>query len=393
MHIVVLFHNIGGYHAARLRAAEAVFRQRGWRLTAIQETDNADEHPWGDLEKEISFPLVTLLPAKEVPNVRHRHPQSTLAAKRLPNCLRHLNPDILVIPGWGYPMSRVALKWAQHHRRPAILMSESKWDDAPRSRWKELLKSLLYTRKFQSALVGGALHKEYLVKLGFSTQGIFYGYDIVDNDYFTEKAAQARHNPCTIRQYHPQIPIRPYFITVTRFIPRKNVLRLIEAFDQYRKTVGLENAWDLVICGSGQESDRIRTHIQNRQLEQSVHLPGFQPYKAIPYWFGLASGFIHPALSEQWGLVVNEALAAGLPALVSNRCGCYSELIIEGSNGFGFDPENVMQLAALMQKLSSRKDLDLVQMGQAALTHVQKFSPASFGNGLEQAIDYALEAM
>ncbi|NET31569.1 MAG: glycosyltransferase [Cyanothece sp. SIO1E1] len=389
MHIVILFHNIGGYHAARLRAAQAACQERGWRLTAIQETDSAHEHPWGDLAQEITFPLKTLLSAQAVPNEADRHPQATLAARRLPTCLKTLNPDVLAIPGWGYPISRAALRFAKHHRLPAILMSESKWDDTPRTWWKEMVKSLFYTRQFQSALVGGKLHRDYLVRLGFPATSISFGYDIVDNDYFTQQAQSARRHSSAIRQQHKQLPDRPYFIAVTRFIPRKNVLRLIDAFAQYRQAISQEQAWDLVICGSGEEEANIRDRIHSYHLEPHIHLPGFQSYQAIPYWFGLASAFIHPAVSEQWGLVVNEALAAGLPALVSNRCGCYPELILEGINGFGFDPENVEQLSYLMVKISHLDTVELQQMGAAALNHIQQFSPMTFGQGIVQTIQYA----
>lgn len=388
MHIVVLFHHIGGYHAARLRAAHAVCLQQGWQFTAIQETDSAQEHPWGDLSQAITFPLKTLLTAKEAPDERDLHPQSTAAASRLPACLDKLSPDVLFIPGWGYPNSRAALKWSKQHHRIAILMSESKANDLPRVWWKEKLKSLFYIRKFKAALVGGHLHRDYLAQLGFPQKGIFFGYDIVDNDYFSHRAQKARQNPdVTRRQY--QIPSGRYFITVSRFIPRKNILRLIDAFAEYRKASALENPLDLVICGSGAEEENIRSRVSKYQLESSVHLPGFKSYEEMPEWFGLADAFIHPALSEQWGLVVNEALASGLPALVSNRCGCFPELIKEGETGFGFDPENVEQLAGLMTKVSQGA-VDIEAMSRAALQHIQNFSPTAFGNGLKQAIKHAL---
>lgn len=394
MHIVILFHNIGGYHAARLRAAHAVCISQGWKFTAIQETDSAQEHPWGDLVKEITFPLETLLPAKEAPEVRNRQPSSTMAANRLPACLERLRPDVLVVPGWGYPNSRTALKWAKKNRLPTILMSESKWNDEPRKWWKETLKSLIYVRQFKSALVGGQLHHDYLLKLGFSKPAISLGYDVVDNAHFTQKALQAREDSTVTRRQQPDIPLCPYFIAVTRFIPRKNVLRLIDAYADYR-SLGLSaqaepsQLWDLVICGSGIEADKIRAKITYHHLESSIHLPGFKSYQEIPQWFGLANAFIHPALSEQWGLVVNEALASGLPAIVSNRCGCFPELIREGVNGFGFDPEDQAQLTQLMLKVS-QSDVDLDSMRQAAIAHIELFSPNIFGQGFKQSVEYAI---
>lgn len=389
MQIAVIFHNIGGYHAARLRAAQQVFASEGWQLQAIQETDNADEHPWGNLSQEMSFPLKTLLPAVECQSTRERDPQASVAAKRLTPYLNQLLPDILVIPGWGYPISRAALRWAKQRNCPTVLMSESKWDDVPRSWWKEKLKSWLYTNKFKAAIVGGSLHVEYLEGLGFPRQAIFKGYDIVDNEYFTKNAISAQANPSAIRVSQPAIPQRHYFITVTRFIPRKNILRLIDAFKLYRQAIDASQAWDLVICGSGMEASKIKDRISQNHLEAWIHLPGFKTYQEIPSWFGLANAFIHPALHEQWGLVVNEAMACGLPVIVSNRCGCYPELVLEGETGYGFDPEDVSQLAQLMIKISSdEKTRQLI--GKNAQQHIGNFAPKHFGQGLRNAVATAI---
>jgi glycosyltransferase involved in cell wall biosynthesis len=82
-------------------------------------------------------------------------------------------------------------------------------------------------------------------------------------------------------------------------------------------------------------------------------------------------------------------MAAGLPVLVSNRCGCFEDLVIEGVNGFGFDPENQEELVQLMVKVTSNV-VDLAAMGKASLEHIQKFSPDYFAEGLMQAVEYAL---
>ncbi|NJM99040.1 MAG: glycosyltransferase [Phormidesmis sp. RL_2_1] len=390
MNIVVIFINIGTYHAARLRAFNAMCQQSHWTMTAIQLTDDFLDHPWGKLNDLIDFPIVTLKAQKASNATTTKKTTQRELFRLLSQCLAALKPDVMVIPGWGYPISRAAIRWSTRHHVPAVLMSESKSDDTPRIWWKEKLKSFFYIRHFKSALVGGNLHRHYLVQLGMPKNAVFLGYDVVDNDYFTRYSHQARQNSQLTRQQQAQIPHRPYFIAVTRLIPRKNVTRMIAAFAQYRQIVPAEKAWDLVICGNGPEREKIENHIQSYGLATSIHLPGFQTYQSIPQWFGLASAFIHPALSEQWGLVVNESLASKLPALVSNRCGCYPELIVEGVNGFGFDPENVHQLATLMTKVSSG-EIDLNQMQEAALTHIQKFSPQIFARGLTQAINCALK--
>ena len=390
MHVVVIFYNIGGYHAARLRAAQAACQQHGWSLTAIEVTDNTKEHPWGNVEREITFPLKTLLPVATTPPSADRSPSSTIAASLLPTCLDALKPDILAIPGWGFPISRTALAWCKRHRIQAILMSESKWDDEKRQWWKEQLKSWLYVRKYDAALVGGKQHRDYLIELGFPRNRIFLGYDAVNNDYFAQTANVARQDPVAARYRQPHIPSRPYFIAVTRFIKRKNVPGLVKAFAAYRQQVGEEQSWDMVLCGSGAEEALIRQIIVENELNHCVHLPGFITYQEIGDWYGLANAFIHPALHEQWGLVVNEACAAQLPILSSRTVGACHELVQEGQNGLLFAPESQQDITRALLAMHQLDSDCRIRMGQVSQKIVAEYSPEKFALGLLNSIKGAL---
>jgi glycosyltransferase involved in cell wall biosynthesis len=242
---------------------------------------------------------------------------------------------------------------------------------------KEKIKKLIIT-SYQAALVGGNPHKRYLIKLGMPTDAIFLGYDVVGNDVFYPDQIKSLPSPLN----------KPFFLAINRFVHKKNLPFLLSAYADYRKLAG-NQSWDLVLCGDGELRVQLEQQITNQAIQDYVHLPGFlQQQELLPY-FAHASCFIHASIQEQWGLVVNEAMAAGLPVLVSNRCGCYEDLIIEGVNGFGFDPENPQQLTELMLKISSEK-IDLQTMGNAALEHIQKFSPDYFAQGLIQAVNYAL---
>ena len=390
MHVVVIFYNIGGYHAARLRAAWTACQSKGWSLTAVQVTDNAKEHPWGDVEREIIFPLKTLLPLATTSSSIDRTPRSTVAASLLSSYLDTLQPDVLVIPGWGFPVSRAALSWCQRHRVPAILMSESKWDDEKRQWWKEQLKFWLYVSKYDAALVGGQLHRDYLSQLGFPPERIFLGYDAVDNDYFAQRAEIARQDPVAARHRQVSIPSRPYFIAVTRFIKRKNVSRLVEAFAAYCQKVGDEQAWNLVLCGSGAEEPAIHKLILENKLNDCVHLPGFITYQSIGDWYGLANAFVHPAVQEQWGLVVNEACAAGVPILCSRTVGACHELVQDGKNGLIFDPDSVPDMTRALLTMH-QLDLDArITMGQFSKSIVANYGSHKFAEGLINAVNVSL---
>ncbi|MCC0176426.1 glycosyltransferase family 4 protein [Waterburya agarophytonicola K14] len=390
MHLVIVFYNIGGYHAARLRETYLVCQQKGWDFTAIEVTDNTTDRPWGKMDDLLSFEVKTLLPIAATPNTIDRSPFSQVAASLITECLTDIDPDIVAIPGWGFPVSRAALSWCQKHRVPTILMSESKQDDEPRQWWKELLKSQLYIKKYDAGLVGSQQHKDYLVKLGFAEEKIFLGYDVVDNEYFSTGASRARQDIISTRKREPNIPHKSYFFTANRLIERKNIARLIEAYALYDREINSEDSWDLVVCGSGQELDNIQTIVNNYKLENRVHFPGFITYDRTPDWYGLASAFVHPAIQEQWGLVVNEACAAGLPILSSNTVGATRELVVEGKNGYLFNPEDKQDMANALLKIHRLESASRDRLGIASQTIVKKYHPSVFARGIFAAIDSTL---
>ena len=104
-------------------------------------------------------------------------------------------------------------------------MSESQAIDRPRVWWKELIKRRRI-RLFDAALVGGPTHRDYLVQLGMPAGQIALGYNAVDNDYFADDAGIWREHPSS----RSGLAARSLFPPVCRFVPEKNLVRLIEAF-------------------------------------------------------------------------------------------------------------------------------------------------------------------
>ena len=95
--------------------------------------------------------------------------------------------------------------------------------------------------------------------------------------------------------------------------------------------------------------------------------------------YAFAKGFVLPSTREPWGLVVNEAMAASLPVIVSNRCGCAEDLVRSESNGFVFDPVNETALTTCLTRMSSLSDEQRSQQGEASLQRIARFSPQNFG--------------
>ncbi|MDH6083764.1 glycosyltransferase family 4 protein [Umezakia ovalisporum] len=370
--IAVLFNNYGPYHFARVSYFQKSCLKLGWLTLGIELARYEKEYPWETTRENVNFEIYSAISDKHLEKTSFwqitKHLYSTLAKSK---------SDIVVIAGYGSPTMVATLLWCLWHGKPAILLSDSKEDDAPRFWWQEKIKGWLITR-YTSALVAGKPHKRYLMNLGMKPEAIFLGYDVVGNDAF---------HPSQIKSLSPPLH-KPFFLAINRFVTKKNLPFLVSAYGAYRQLSG-DKAWDLVLCGDGELRSQLEAQITQAGIADYVHLPGFlQQNELLPY-FAHASCFIHTSIQEQWGLVVNEAMAAGLPVLVSNRCGCYEDLIIEGVNGFGFDPENVQQLTNLMVKMSS-EEIDLHKMSDAALAHIQRFSPDYFAQGLTQAVKYAL---
>lgn len=380
MRVCVIFFNLGGYHLARLDAAHEACRLSGWELVAIQIAENTSEHPWGNLA--LPEYVTTLMPFQE-------GAEPVLSdQKLLVDALNILTPDAVAIPGWGFDFARTALKWCQRQRRISVLMSESKFDDAPRRWWKELAKRLLSVRHFSSSIVGGQKHRSYLKRLGMRDDQIFEGYDIVDNQYFINEVDRLRLYENS--EERPNCVLgRRYFVAVNRFIPRKNLTTLIEAFAQFRERLSSSETWDLVLLGDGPQKVELHSIVQKKKLEARVHFPGFQTYKEICRWYAFADAFVHPALTEQWGLVVNEAMASALPVILSNACGCFPDLMLEGTSGFSFDPSDQNELTAKLLALAHDEPLRK-RMGMAARGHIlTNYLPQHFAKGLISAIHVA----
>jgi len=370
MLIAILFNNYGPYHLARIQGAERLFKQVGWNIIGIELSRFDSIYLWKTDSNNFPVPIISIFG-----ETRKEDLSLSKIFLGVNTTLSKINPDILAIAGYAEPAMLSALIWSLCNHKPAILLSASKQDDALRYWWREIVK-LLIVKTYKAALVGGKPQKRYIVNLGMAPNSVFTGYNIVEIDNF---------HPDKIKSL-PNYYYQPYFLAVNRFVPKKNILILISSYAAYRQKLGTD-AWDLVLCGDGELRPQIEQQIAKLNLQNSVHLPGFlQQDQMLPY-FAHASCFVHTSIQEQWGLVVNEAMAAGLPVLVSNHCGCYEDLIIEGVNGFGFDPENSQQLTELMLRMSSG-DIDLHKMGQAALEHIQKFSPDYFAQGLKQAVEH-----
>ncbi len=364
LRVAVIFDRFGPYHVARLNGARTKNHIFGMEMTAVDSV-----YKWDTVgDDEIGFERVKVGDGEG-----------------LAETLSRLDPDVVAVPGWGEQYSLAALAWCLDAGVPAIVMSESTEHDEPRKWWKEFVKKRI-VGNFSAGLVGGRSHVAYMRRLGMPADRIFTGYDVVDNAYFARGADAARADMEEQRKKH-MLPEK-YFLSSNRFIAKKNLFRLVRAYARYRQTAGADS-WKLVLLGDGELRPEIEKLIDELGLGGEVLLPGFMQYPDLPAYYGLAQVYVHASTTEQWGLVVNEAMASGLPVIVSERCGCAPELVVDGENGYTFDPYDDERLTELMLKISG-KGVDLDRMGEASREIIARWSPEAFAEGLARACEKAV---
>ncbi len=375
--IAVLFRRFGPYHHARLNAAGELNE-----IVGVEESSADEVYEWDIVQGASSFRKITVFEDKDPV----RQPFQLLR-QRIRAAMMEAAPDVIATNGYSSRGTLAALEYAMQAGIPAITMSDSAEHDFRRNRLREAIKRRI-VRMFSAGLVAGQLSFRYLETLGMSSGRIFTALDVVDNDHFEAGAMAARRDAVETRRRF-DLPER-YFLTCTRFIPKKNLPMLLEAYARYRKSAGTE-AWGLVLLGSGVLIEEVNEVRRELDIEEAVLMPGFKQYDELPIFYSHAGAFILPSVSEQWGLVVNEAMAAGIPVLVSDRCGCVPDLVEEGGNGFTFDPYDIDALVGHMLRIAGG-ECDLTAMGQASQEIISRWSPRAFAVGLDKAARSSLAA-
>ncbi len=381
MRTTVIFDNLGPYHQARLCAAARVSE-----LTAVQVSGRSAEYVWKNEAREEGFRLITLFPQGTSRDVAAGE-----MMRRMQEILESCRPEVVFVPGWSSRAALSALAWCSRNRVPAVVMSESTAWDEKRTGWKEAIKRRLVTL-YAAALIGGQSHADYVVQLGLTPDRVATGYDAVDNDYFQQRAADVRRQAASVRGDYG-LP-ENYFLASARFIEKKNLPGLLEAYARYRALCGEQqvSAWAFVLLGDGHLRPSLAAQIERLQVHDHVLLPGFRQYPDLPAYYALAGAFVHASTIEPWGLVVNEAMASRLPVLVSDRCGCAADLVENGRNGFTFDPCDKEKLARLMQQMAAMSPEARQAMGGESERLVAEWGPRRFAEGLQLAARKAMEA-
>lgn len=208
--------------------------------------------------------------------------------------------------------------------------------------YKELFKKYFLSKYVDFAVVPGSLQYHYARKLGIPKREIHVCPLSINNEHFN------------VKMLSKVDVLHDYFLTVSRLSSEKNIKGLILNYSNYVENGGSK---DLVIIGDGPLKHSIEKIVLELNLMSKVYLLGWLSYEKIVGYYLNAYSFVLASNYEPWGVVINEAVASGLPLITSRECGSNMELSREYVNALYFSSEVDNSLSKQMLEMEKNSYL------------------------------------
>ena len=279
--------------------------------------------------------------------------------------------DAFVVPGWALRSYWQAVRACRRQGVPVLARGDSHLG-GPRSLPVRIAKALVFSRllrHFDGFLYVGQKNRDYLQHYGAPADRLFFSPHCVDNDAFATASADA------LLKTNPRSAAARRVLFVGKLMPLKRPADLLRAVARLRGP-----AVEVVFAGAGE----LEADLRRIAAEASVRADflGFVNQSELPAVYASADLLVLPSDQETWGLVVNEAMACGLPAIVSEAVGCAPDLIEPGKTGAIFPVGDVEALAAAIDGVLSF-DRDTTRRHLAA--KMTLYSPARAAEAIVDA--------
>lgn len=335
--VALVWAQFAAYHVDRCEAVARRLQDR-CDVLAIEVATTSVDYAWEPSGDVAGASKITLFPGRSFDAVR---PFTRFVA--MLRATRHAD---VVCLGLSYAIpDAILLSWTLRLLgKRVVVFSESKFDDTQRSIGLERLKSIALSC-YTAAIVGGRRHADYFRFLGFRRRPVLPGYDGVGLERIRTQGGKVL---APAGAPHGERP----FVFVGRFVDKKNLVRLVEGYARY-VTEASSAPHRLVLVGAGAELAAITDVARALDVSHLIDLPGFLGAEAVSRQLAGALALVLVSGEEQWGLVVNEALAFGLPVIVSNEVGSRDALVRNLVNGFVVESNSPEGIGRAMLALAS----------------------------------------
>jgi glycosyltransferase involved in cell wall biosynthesis len=330
---------------------------------------------WDVHKDEIAFSYEVL------PSWRRRVGHHNILLNRSVNTALHKSdPEAILCGGYNYLASWQSLLWARRHRVPFSLWAESTTRDLRSGSHLVNFLKAKFMHQCAAFVVPGKASFEYVMNYGAPEERIFTAPNAVDTKFFAVRAEAVRRDAATHRRML-RLPDR-FFLFVGRLVRDKGVFDLMQAYASLAPELRAEIG--LVLGGDG--AARPELERQAKLIAPgAVFFPGFAQREQLASYYALAETFVFPTHSDPWGLVVNEAMACGLPIISSDVAGCVADLVEDRWNGRVAGASDVQSLSHAMEELATNPEARR-QMGQRSRERILHYSPGACAAGIASAV-------
>lgn len=356
-HILFIWDQFGPYHMDRCEALGLALAGRAC-VTGIELSATSATYAWDITGPGRQFCKRTLF---------GKVPAETLSiwAVSLALAKEVSRPEVetIFVSGYERPSHFLIAVLARIRGKRVIVMLDSKYDDKPRQAWLETAKRMLMS-PYQGGFAAGQRSADYLRLLGLRERPVTLGYDTV---------SLSRIRALAINELPLSWDNRP-FVAVARYVPKKNLGFLLEAYATFVAT-NPPSTRRLVLCGGGPLDEELQAAALRLGISDRVDFTGFVGQKEVARLLKEAICLLLPSIEEQWGLVVNEALAFALPVIASPAVGATDTLVIDNDNGFLRAPDDRKGWVEAMQRIGmdralwhhmSRRSAELSPLGDVS---------------------------
>jgi glycosyltransferase involved in cell wall biosynthesis len=320
------------------------------------------------------------------PNVKGKQDLGGFLSARLSHpggILKFHEPEVVLLTGWHIlPMLQLLMS-ARRAGIPIIMRGES---NALRSRsFTARAGHRLLLGKCTAFLPVGRSSREFYLGYGIEESRLFDAPYFVDNERFITSAAQVVPARARLRDRWAIPADAVCFCYAGKLEPKKRIMDILTALEDARARTSTN--LHLLVVGAGEQLAAARERVSAASLP--VTFAGFLNQTEIPAAYVASDCLVLASdFGETWGLVVNEAMACGLPAIVSDRAGCGPDLIQEGITGRTYPFGDT---SALADRLLEMTDLAAAKaMGKAAQSHVHRhYSVDVAVRATVEAVEYA----
>lgn len=294
--------------------------------------------------------------------------------------------DAFLVFGWNRKSSWQAITACWRSGVPVFMRGDSQLQTR-RSPIRTVAKFLPYRillPRIDAHLFVGRRNWEYLRRYGVPEERLFFSPHFVDNHFFANASAAAVSTGAApnVRE-DLGIPPRAFVaIFVGKFIAVKRPLDFVRGVLKACAASGGDQL-HAILVGDGP----LRPSLEAEAARAAnVHFVGFRNQSELPRYYAAADALVLPG-EETWGLVVNEAMACGLPCVVSDAAGCRPDLLVDGQTGYGYPPGDVDALAERLIALREDRRARADRIRRAVLNKVAQYSVSAATMGLQQALE------